>query len=236
MADDHIDYLECLEYGEHFVKEVPALAGKTPLVDIGALGAYVTTAMTDVATELEKQGIKRSGVRADRQEVSSKCAVVRKTLEKFHHHVESLDEDQGYDVEAFFPGGNRGPLSTLKPADLNQFAALVLRGFAAPANTNLPDGNKWKTRLETAQSELASAIGDKGASTGKTIQATAALVAAREAFLVAYNGVAKRLVLAVLIKLDRKDELRLFFKDLQVNETSTAAIPPASPASPTTSP
>lgn len=233
MADDHIDYLECLEYGEHLVKEVPALAGKTPLVDITALVAYLSTSMTAVANELEKQGIKRSSVRLDRQEVSSKSAAVRKHLEKFHHFLESLDEDQGYDVPAFFPGGNRGPLSTLKPADLNQFAALVLRGFAAPANTNLPDGAKWKTRIETAQSDLAVAIGEKSASTGKTILATAALVDAREAFLVAYNGVAKRLVLAVLIKLDRKDELRLFFKDLQVNEGSTPAPAPAPAAAST---
>ncbi len=46
---------------------------------------------------------------------------------------------------------------------------------------------------------------------------------AMQAFLVAYNGVAKRVIQAVLIKLGRKDELRLFFKDLQVNESSSGA-------------
>ncbi len=78
------------------------------------------------------------------------------------------------------------------------------------------------------------AIGDKSASTGKTIQGTVALVDARQDFLVAYNGVAKRLVQAVLIQLDRKDELKLYFKDLQVNEASTPAPAPndAAPGAP----
>lgn len=234
MPDDHIDYLECLEYGDHFLNEVVSLAGKSTLVDISALKSYVASTMTAVATELEKQGVKRSSVRIDRQDVAAKVGALRKHVQKFHHYVGSLDDDQGFDVDAFFKGGNLGPVSTLKPADLVQFVGDVLRGFAADANKDLPDAAKWKTRLLDAQSALAAAIANKGASTGTTIQGTAALVAARQAFLVAYNGIAKRLVHAVLIQLDRKDDLRLFFKDLQVNETGSASPASSEVASDTT--
>lgn len=234
MADDNIDYLECLEYGDHFDKEVAKLLGKSKLVDVGEVKTYVASTVIAVAAELEKQGIKRSGVRVDRKEVAAKTIALRKGIEKFHHYLGSLDDDQGFDLDAFFKHGNLGSISTLKLADLDQFAGEVLRGFAAPANANLPDAAKWKLRLENAQSALGKTIADKNASAGITIQGTAALVAARQAFLVAYNGVAKRLVQAVLIQLGRKDELRLFFKDLQVNEGSASPTAPndAAPVAP----
>jgi hypothetical protein len=227
MADDNIDYLECLDYGDHFIKEVDELNGKSKLVDVGELKTYVASTVADVAIELEKQGIKRSGVRIDRKDVAAKTGALRKQLEKFHNHLGSLDDDQGYDIDAFFKGGNLGTISALKPADLGLYAGEVIRGFAADANKNLPDASKWKTRLEDAKSALGSAIADKSTSSGITIQGTVALVAARQAFLVAYNGVAKRLVQGILIQLDRKDELKLFFKDLQVNEDSTPVPAPA---------
>src|SRR5689334_283340 len=104
MADDHIDYLECLEYGDQFLQQVDELAGKSKLVDIAELKTLVTSSMTAVATELEKQGIKRSGVRVDRQEVATKVGALRKHVEKFHHYLGSLDDDQGYDIDAFFKG------------------------------------------------------------------------------------------------------------------------------------
>lgn len=231
MADDYIDYLECLEYGDHLVKEIDKLATQTTLVDIPQIKALVATAMAAVAAELEKQGIRRSDVRVDRQDVAAKSAALRKQIEKFFHHIGALDEDQGYDVEAFFPGGNLGSISTRKPADLAQDAGEILRGFSTSANASLPDASKWKQRLEDAQTALVGAIAGKSSSTSDTIMATADLVAARQEFLTAYNGIAKRLVQAVLIKLGRKDDLRLFFKDLQVNETprGTKSAMPASP-------
>jgi hypothetical protein len=236
MADDYIDYLECLEYGEFFTSEVKKLLGKTNLVDIAALGAHVTSAMQSVATELEKQGVNRSGVRIDRKDVEAKTVAMRKALEKFYHHLGSLDDDAGVDIDAFFAGGNLGGLAALKPADVVQRAAEVARGFAA--NTSLPEGAKWKTRLEDAQSALVGALSGKGASTGTSIQGTTALIAARQDFLLAYNGVAKKLIAGVLTSLGRKDELRLYFKDLQVNESSRAKLtteePTTAPANGTT--
>lgn len=98
----------------------------------------------------------------------------------------------------------------------------------------LPDGAKWKTRLEDAQSALVAALSGKGSSTGMTIQGTAALVSARQGFLVAYNGVAKKLIGGVLTSLGRKDDLRLYFKDLQVNESGRAKPVEDSPATPAT--
>lgn len=218
MADDYIDYLECLEYGEFFATEVMKLSGASTLVDVAALVAHVDAATQGVANELQKQGVHRSTVRIDRQEVEVKAAAMRKTLEKFHHYLGGLDDDAAGDIEAFFAGGHLGALSALKPADVAQRAGVVLRGFAA--NTTIPDADKWRTRLEDAQAALVAALAGKGSSTGTSIQGTAALVAAREAFLVAYNGVAKKLVAGLLASLGRKTELRLYFKDLQVNESA----------------
>jgi hypothetical protein len=218
MSDDYFNYLECLEYGEHFTTEVQKLAGTSNLVNVVALAGYVGAAMNTVAAELEKQGIQRSNVRVDRQDVEAKTGAMRKVLEKFHHYLGGLDDDEAGDIAAFFEGGNLGNLSAMKPADVAQHAGTVLRGFAA--NTTVLDGAKWQTRLEDAQTALVAALAGKGSSKGSSIQATAALVAAREGFLVAYNGVAKKVVAGLLTSLGRKGELRLYFKDLQVNESA----------------
>jgi hypothetical protein len=122
-----------------------------------------------------------------------------------------------------------GNVSQMKPADLAQKAGEILRGFAAPANASLPDGAAWKARIENARAALVAALADKETTSAAAIQATQGLTAAREAFLVAYNGVAKRIVLGLLASLDRKDELPLFFKDLQVNERRPAAKPVPAP-------
>lgn len=235
MADDYIDYLECVEYGEHFTSTVTDLSGLSNLVDITALVAYVETAMGGVVTELDKQGVNRSGLRVDRREVEAKTTTARKTVQKFYNYLGSLDDDAGVDIEAFFEGGNLGALAALKPADVAQRVGEVIRGFSS--NSSVPQGDKWKTRLETAQSELVSALGGKGSSAGTTIQGTAALVDARQQFLTAYNGVAKKLIGGVLTSLGRKDDLRLYFKDLQVNESGHAnPVPTPSATPPATTP
>lgn len=227
MADDYIDYLECLEYGTFFTTEVKKLAVASNLVDIDALRTYVGAAMQAVATELEKQGVNRSGVRLDRQDVEAKTKTMRKTLEKFYHYLGSLDDEAGVDIAAFFAQGNLGSLAALKPADVAQRAGEVIRGFAV--NTTVPNGAAWKTRLEDAQTALVSALSGKGSSTGSSIQGTAALVDARQNFLIAYNGVAKKLVGGILTSLGKKDDLRRYFKDLQVNESSSGAAADAPP-------
>jgi hypothetical protein len=228
MADDYIDYLECLEYGDHFLTQVDSLAGASKLVDIAVLKNLVTVAMAGVGAELDKQGIKRSSVRVDRVDVAYKTAALRKILEKFYHHA-AAQEDGAFDIEAFFEGGNQGGLSALKPSDIAQKAAEVLRGFSVPANASFPDATNWQLRIENAQAALVSAIAGKSSSTADNIKATADLIAARQAFLVAYNGIAKRLVQAMLINLGRKDDLRLYFKDLQVDESRFTKVDATQP-------
>lgn len=235
MADDYIDYLEVLEYGDHFANEAQKLVGVSKLVDIAELRTYVIAKRNAVASELEKQGIKQSSVRVDRKEVETNTTALRKDLEKLFHYLSSLDNEDEFDLNAFFKNGNLGSLSTLKPADLAQKAIDVLRGFAAPQNAALPDASKWKARIDSSRATLAASLDGKGSSKTESIQATASLVAAREAFLTAYNSIAKRIVSALLAEIERKDDLKLYFKDLQVNEVTPskpAQNPEKSPSGP----
>ena len=104
-------------------------------------------------------------------------------------------------------------------------AGNILDGFDAAAKAGLPDAAKWKGKLTTARNALDAAASGKGTATVQSIQRTAALVAAHEEFLAAYDGVAKRLVYGLLVHLGRTDEHRLFFKDLQVNEGGAKPAP-----------
>lgn len=230
MADDYIDYEECLEYGDHFQTEAKQLTGLSPIVDVNALVAYVATTQKAVADQLSAQGIKLSDLRGDRKDVGDAAPKLRRVIEQFHRYLGSVDDALGIDREAFFPGGKLGNISQMKPADLVGKAKKVLDGFAAPANAALPDAATWQAKLTAARDALANATSSKGSSRTVSIQGTAELVAAREAFLKAYNGVAKRVVAGLLVHLDRKDELRLYFKDLQVNESSSTPAAPATPA------
>ncbi|UQA60154.1 hypothetical protein [Polyangium aurulentum] len=230
MADTHIDYFEVFEYGEHFLYQSTQLVGLSKLVDIAEVQQLVDGTIKSVAAELEKAGVHRSDKRVDRKEAEDKTAHLRKEIERFHKHLGAVEGDAPIDAAAFFPGKKLGPVSAMKPADLAQKAGEILRGFAAPANDSLPDGATWKARIESAQAALVAALAGKETTAAAAIQASQGLAAAREAFLVAYNGVAKRLVLGLLASLDRKDELPIFFKDLQVNErrpakTATAPAP-----------
>jgi len=167
-----------------------------------------------VADELKKQGITRSDVHGGRKDVAALAEGLRKEIKRFHKHLGALDDGVKIDGTAFFAGGKLGKITTLKPADLVAKASKVLDGFDAAANAALPDGAKWKGKLTTARDALGAAVSGKGTAATQSIQRTAALVKAHEAFLATYNGVAKRLVYGLLVHLGRKSEYRLFFKDL----------------------
>jgi len=216
-GDTHIDYFEVGEYGDHFVSESKKLDNETTLVNVPALRARVAAAVAAVHSELEKADITRSALRKGRDETSASSVVLRKEIEKFYSYLGSLDDDVAFDKEAFFPGDKLGNLSQLKPADLRSRADDILRGFNVTANTQLPNAATWKTKLEKARDAAASAVQGKGSSNTASIIGTAGLIAARERFLKIY-GVAKRLVRGALIDLERENEYRLFFADLQVNE------------------
>lgn len=225
MADDYIDYLECGEYGDHCVSEASKLVGLSEIVDVEALRTYVKGAVHAVDLELEKVGIKRSSLRDDRKLTQTKTAAGRKEIEKFFNYLGTLDDDVSFDRESFFPGGNLGPLAALKPADVEAKLGAVLRGFAASANSALPERDKWKGKLEKARDELVSSLASKGGTQADSITGTKGLVTARANFLLAYNGVAKPVIEGLLAKLGRRGEMRRFFKDLQVNETAPPKTP-----------
>jgi hypothetical protein len=217
MPDPYIDHFEIREYTDHLDSTAKPLIGLSDIVDIAKLCARVGEKANAVDTELEKQGIKRGDLRTDRKDVEGKVEALRKAITKFHSYLHSLDDDVAFDMNAFFQGGNQGTLADLKPADVAQRAGAILRGFDAKANLNLPDAEGRKAKLAGARDALSTALGGKGSNTVGSVQATAELVAARDAWLSAYNG-AKRIVMGLLWMHGRKDEYRLYFKDLQVNE------------------
>lgn len=234
MADDYIDYLECREYGNHFCNEAKNLIGASALGDIGALITHLQSHIGAVTTELGKQGIEKSGTRVNRQEAEAKSSALRAQITKFHHYLSSLDDNIPFDMEAFFKKGMLGDIAKQKPADLIEKAAQILRGFEAPGNSALPEADKWKTKLQAAEDQLSTATLGKSTHSGQHIRATKELIAARQAFLKAYNRVAKPIVRAVLVSLEREHEMPLYFKDLAVNEEAAGkeSNPPANPAEP----
>lgn len=227
MADGYIDYKEVGEYANHFTSEAKKLLGASPLVDVAALLQLVGADATRVASELQKAGVQRGGLRSSASDVKTLAESTGKVIEQFWSYLGSLDGVK-VDIQAFFTGGTLGKHAKLKPADMRSKAQSVLRGFVA--NPKLPQGDVWQKRLTDSEAALGAALDGKGDAASGSITKTANLVAAREKFLVSYNGVAKRLVLGLLTALGREGEMGLFFKDLQVNEKAPAKGKAAQPA------
>lgn len=221
MSDNYINYLEVDEYGTHFVSTAASLVGASPLVNVQELLDLVQAKTNAVNTELEKAGIQRSALRQGSSNTQTASEDAKAEINRFWSYLQSLEPGVPVDVEAFFKGAKQGSLAGLKPADIKGKLIEVLAGFAADANKNLPDGAKWQTRLSAARDALSGL--NAGTVRSASIAATAELRDAREDFLTAYNGVAKRVVLGLLILLGRKDEYAHFFKDLQVNEAGGMA-------------
>lgn len=232
MADDYIDYLEVGEYGGHFVEEAQKLVGASKLVDVEELRTLIGNAVEKVAVELEAAGVKRSDMRTSRGSVETATEAARKEIDRFYSFLGSLDDDVKVDKAAFFPGNKLGALAALKPADLKGKLDDLARGFSAPANAALPDRAKWEQKLTGARDALGGALVGKGGARGLSIKSTAGLIAAREGFLKAYNGVAKRLIQGLLASLGREGEMKLFFSDLVVHESGKARAPSAGEGAP----
>lgn len=233
MADRYIDYWEVGEYGGHFVAHARTLIGASPLVDVELLCSMVTSAIGKLESELETLGIKRSSLRSGRDDTAVTTEAARRHIRRFFMHVGSLDDTANLDIEAFFPGYKLGDIATLKPADLKARMDEILRGFAIPANSKLPQRELWQQMLTGARDALNDALSSKGTASRLTRQGSAGLRQAREEFLHVYTGVAKPLIRGLLSALGREHELKLFFLDLQINETSRpAAQPPADTSQP----
>lgn len=225
MPDKYIDYVECVEYGQHLVTEARALTGVTKLINMPWLIARMQERIVGVQGELDKAGIKRSVVRDGRGDTSSAAAHGRTTLDRFFHYLHTLPPGTRLDFEAFFPGRTNSGLVRLKPADLVARISAVVRGFSVPSNAALPSAEAWKQELVQARDALDAAVSGKGNMDTRAIVATTELVRARKSFLAFYNGVAKPAVRAALSELGRGHEFRLFFRDLLVHESRLPGDP-----------
>ena len=238
MADEYIDYWEVGEYGGQCVSALGNLTGVATLLNVSALQTQVQTAVSAVNTQMELVGIKRSDLRGHRQTVEEAAAEGRSVIEKLHQFLGSLEDDAPVDREAFFPGMKLGTLAALKPADVRARLDDMVRGFAVAKNAAMPERAARLLKVTSARDAMDTAISGKSGSNTQKLQSSAGLVAAREAFLVVYNKVAKPMVRGQLVALGREAEMKNFFPDLAVNEGSrkTATNGEPQPTEPQPSP
>lgn len=234
MADTHIDYNEVIEYGEHSIRELKKLAGLSQLVNVEFLIDLLKEVLIRFQEKRMQTTITQSRLRADRVDTEAAAAKMRDRITRFYSYLNSLDpEEVSFDLQAFFPGGNLGQLAALKPADVLAKADEVLRGFQAEENQSFPDRDNRLAKLLEAREALALALGEKEGKRGDAILDTSALNAAYEEFISLYSGTAKPVIRGLLNLLKRSDQLRLFFKDLQVNEGASAGQSEPQPPEPT---
>lgn len=219
MADTYIDFYEVGEYGPHFMTTAEALRNASEMVAVDKLIALVKTRVDNVAAELERAGIKRSDLRAGNGGLGETAASARELVARFWNHLLSLDPKEfKHDVAAFFAGERLGALAALKPSDVKAKVGTVLKGFAAPGNASLPLGAQWKAKLEAAHESIGGSEQGQGNALMNKLNSSRELGKARQDFIDAYNGVAKPIIRGLLALLGREDELKNFFKDLQVQE------------------
>jgi hypothetical protein len=231
MSDSYIDVLEVEEYTRYFLRQVMSLVGASTLVNVEALSERVQRVQEKVERELVARGLLHSSLRVSRSDTGDAYEELLDAIRRFHRYLQSLPPGTMMDAAAFFPGGYTG--SRRKPADVLAQGKLVLRGFDVPVNANIPAAPEWKATFTTGCDALEQAISGKGDAARVAGNTTSALQDARREFVAVYNGLAKRLVRAVLQDIGREHEFRSFFLDLQVNEAGARAPEePADPAQP----
>lgn len=218
MADNYIDNDEIAEYSGYFLTQSASLVGASPAVDMEALRTMISELAARVRQELQRHGVSQSDLRSGRAGTVDAADLARQRLRQFRGYLQSLEGDMTVDVEAFFPSRRGGERRRRKPADLLAYVEDTLRGFDIPGASTLPERAVWQARLSEARDGLASSVGGKGAAKATSVRGTSELAAARREFLQRY-GFAKSLVRALLKLQGRENELRLFFLDMQVNET-----------------
>lgn len=229
MSDSYIDALEVDEYTRYFLRQVISLVLASPLVDIEALRQRVENAAANVEREIVARGLQRSNLRILRGDTGDVYEQLLDAIRRFHRYLQSLPPSTVMDADAFFPDGYTG--RRRKPADVLAQGKLVLRGFDVPANASFPAASEWKATFSQGCEALEQAIGGKGDAARVASSSTSSLEVARREFVAVYNGLAKRLVRAVLQDIGREHEFKSYFLDLQVNEDGYKA--PAEPAEPT---
>jgi len=228
MSDSYIDVFEVDEYSQYFLEQSIALIDASPLVSVQALRDRVRARREAVAREILAISMQRSGLRISRSDTGEASEQMLDAIRRFHRYLQSLPPGTVMDAAAFFPKGYVG--TRRKAADLLAQGKQVLIGFEAPANASFPAVAEWKTTFTVAGVELEEALTGKGSARRATVTMTSSLQTARQQFVAVYNGLAKRLVRAVLQDIGREHEFRSFFLDLQVNEDGSPAF--AEPESP----
>jgi hypothetical protein len=228
-VDRYIDYREVSQYGRYFVDRVVELIGASPLVDVEALRQRVLAAVVAVEVGLLGTDTQKSSLRTERGGTEASAETLGDALRRYYAHLQSLPPQVSYDLTAFFPAGKIGPVGSLKAEDLLSRADDVLRGFMMPANALLPGAATWQTEIVVAHANLAGAIGGKLSAAHGASGATGSLAQARERFLRVYHKVARPLIRGLLAELGREQELRRFFRDMQVQESRASGQPREEP-------
>jgi hypothetical protein len=228
MSDSYIDVFEIEEYSRHFMRESIRLVLASPLVDVEVLRQRIQAANDRVERELVALATQHSNLRVNRSGTGDAFETLLDAIRRFHRYLQSLPPGTAMDAKAFFPDGYVG--TRRKPADVLAQGKLVLRGFDVPANANLASLSEWKATFRDRCEALEQAISGKGDAARVASSSTSSLQEARQEFVAVYNGLAKRLVRAVLQDIGREHEFRSFFLDLQVNEDGAKA--PAEPEAP----
>jgi hypothetical protein len=225
MGDRYIDTREASEYGRYLWARLERLIGLSRLVDVPELRQRILVVVEAVETEYRATRTQQSSVRTGRISTTEATEDMGDVLRRFHHYIETLPSETQMDRAAFFATQTSGPLSRLKAADLLARADEVLHGFTVPRNAALPGAGGWTVDITLRRFTLAESLGGKHGATHDNSLAVSALSTARERFLHVYNVMAKRLVYVVLAEVDRLDEYRQFFLDLQVNEDGRGTSP-----------
>jgi hypothetical protein len=217
-VDPYIDIHETVLYGRYFFQYSEPLIGASQVFNVEALRQLVLAKVHAIETALTVVGTPKSEVRTGRDAVEESNEELLDRLRRFHHFLQSLPASANIDIAAFFADGKLGKISKHKPEDMLSRADAAIRGFATPAGPRVPNGAEWQADILLARTSLEDALRSKLGASNTASTSGGSLAQAREEFLHVYNKVAKRAIRALLAELGREDEMRLYFRDLQVNE------------------
>jgi hypothetical protein len=219
FVDPYIDNHEAVVYGQYFFQHVEPLIGASQVVDVEVLRQLVLLKVNAIEAGMTATDTPKSDVRAGRDVVEELNVELVDRLRRFHYYLQSLPASANVDVAAFFANGKLGKISSRKPEDVMARASTVMRGFTTSSGPRVPGGPEWQADILVARTRLNDAIQGKLGASNTATTSGGALIQAREEFLHVYNKVAKRAIRALLAELGREDEFRIYFRDLQVNES-----------------
>jgi hypothetical protein len=218
VADDYFDANEVSEYGEYTYNEAAKLEGLSEIFVISKLRVKLRGALDDFKKERIKSAGSLDGVRKDAKVATDEA---RDVLTRFFSHLGSFKAGV-IDKAAFFIGGKLGDIQKLKPAAVQTKLETVLLGFEAKGNNSFKDRDEWLKELTLTLKTLKLSLDTKEDKRTDATRSTAEKSKAYEQFLMVYTQITKPAVAGILAELNRSQEYRLFFLDLQVNETSEA--------------